>query len=124
MARITGSLLISARGGSGWESASDARAGGGAGVNAERETRKAEQARPAPARLFRVSTSAFRVSQDPIHQRTQEHDDADNAIGGKKGRIEPRQVSGFHEVVLPGNQPRPDGNAGVVGEPEVRPDPE
>src|SRR2546430_9557120 len=115
MARITGSLLISARGGSGWESASDARAGGGAGVNAERGTRKGEQARPALARPFRVPTSALRVSQNSIHQRTQEHDDADYAIGGEEGGIEPRHGSGFHEGVLPGNQPRPDSNAGVVG---------
>src|SRR2546429_9407789 len=94
MARITGSLLISARGGSGWESASDARAGGGAGVNAERGTRKGEQARPALARPFRVPTSAFRVSQNSIHQRTQEHDDADYAIGGEEGRTQPPQRSG------------------------------
>src|SRR5439155_1344380 len=121
MARITGSLLISARGGSGSGNAWDAPAAEGAAENAERGTRKGEQARPALARPFRVPTSALRVSQNSIHQRAQEHDDADNATGGEEGGIEPRQVSGFHEVVLPGNQQRPDGNAGVAGEPELRP---
>src|SRR6059058_1951419 len=124
MAKITGSLLISARGGWGSESASDAQAGAGAGVNAERETRKAEQARPAPARLFRVSTSAFRVSQDPIRQRAQEHHDAHDAVGAEESRIEPRQVSRLHEPVLPRNQRRADGHADVVRDPEPRPHPE
>src|SRR5881628_2456855 len=119
MARITGSLLISARGGWRSESASDAQAGAGAGVNAERETRKAEQARPAPARLFRVSTSAFRVSQDPIHKGAQEHDYADQSVGAEEGRIDPRQVSRLHEPVLPRNQRRADGHADVVRDPEI-----
>src|SRR5213596_2710114 len=110
---MTGSLFISARGDSEWESASDERAGAGAGVNAERETRKAEQARPAPARLFRVSTSAFHVSRDPIHEGTQKHHDAHDAIGRKERRIDPRQVSRLHQAVLPRDQRRADGDADV-----------
>src|SRR5689334_14851390 len=108
---MTGSLLISARDGWGWESASDGRADGGARENAERETRKPEQAPPALVRLFRVSTSAFRVSQDPIYEGPEEHHDADNAIGGEECRIEPRQVSRLHQPVLPRNQRRASGEA-------------
>src|SRR6266851_37155 len=108
---MTGSLLISARDDSGWESAWDGRAGGEAVENAERGTRNAEQARPALARRFRVPTSAFRVSQYPIHQRSEEHHNADNAIRRKERRIEPRQVCRLHEPVLPRNQRRPNGDA-------------
>src|SRR5438874_12951413 len=103
---MTGSLFISPRGDSEWESASDERAGGGAGVKAERETQKAEQARPAPARLFRVSTSAFRVSQDPINKGDQKHDNADQSVGAEERRIELRQVSRPEVQVLTRNQPR------------------
>ena len=66
MARITGDRF-NAPSGSGSVSGADGRADGvGEAANAERETRKAEQARPALARLFRVPTSAFRVSQHPV----------------------------------------------------------
>src|SRR5216684_2396010 len=106
---MTGSLLISARDDSGWGSAWDGRAGEGALENAERGTRNAEQALPALAHLFPVPTSAFRVSQDPIHQRSEEHHDADKAIRRKERRIEPRQVCRLHEPVLPRNQRRPNG---------------
>src|SRR5207302_11124363 len=122
MARITGSLVI-ALAYSVRESASGAPAGGGAAENAERETRKAEQARSALARLFRVSTSAFRVSQHPVHEGAQEHHDAHDAVRGKKRRIEPRQVSRLDEPVLPRDQRGPDGDAAIVRDPEVAPAP-
>src|SRR2546428_3869416 len=115
MARMTGSLLITARDGSGWESAGDGRADGAVVENAERGTANAEQARLALARLFRVPPSAFPVSQDPIHQRTQEHHDADNAIGGEERRIEPRQVSPPHEPMLPLDHPFADSHAHIGG---------
>src|SRR5947208_14724402 len=111
MARITGSLLISARGGSGSGNAWDAPAAEGAAENAERGTRKGEQARPALARPFRDPTSAFRDSQNSIHQRTQEHDDADYAIGVEEAGIDQRQVSGLHEAVLAGKEPSPKRHA-------------
>src|SRR6266581_5544855 len=115
MARITGSLVVTARDGSGWGSAWGAPAAGGAAENAERETRKAEQARPALARLYRVPTSAFRVSQHPIHQRTEEHHDAHDAVRGEERRIQPRQVSRLHELMFPRDQRCADGDADVVG---------
>src|SRR3989442_3784355 len=124
MARMTGSLLITARDGSGWESAGDGRADGAVVENAERGTANAEQARLALARLFRVPPSAFPVSQDPIHQRTQEHHDADNAIGGEESRIEPRQVSRLHEPMLPCDQRCAESNADLVGNAQPPADPE
>src|SRR6266496_4360803 len=124
MARITGSLVVTARDGSGWGSAWGAPAAGGAAENAERETRKAEQARPALARLFRVPTSAFRVSQHPVHEGPQKHDNADQPVGAEKRRIEPRQVTRLDELVLPGDQDSAERDAAEVGDAEVGAEPE
>src|SRR6185437_7736691 len=120
---MTGSLVI-ARADSEWESAWDGRAGEGARENAERGTRKAEQARPALVRLFRVSTSAFRVSQDPIYEGPEEHNDAHNAVRGEEGRIEARQVSRLYELMFPRDQRCASGDADVVGDTHPRADPE
>src|SRR6185437_5393420 len=112
---MTGSLVI-ARADSEWESVSGELADEGAPENAERGTRKAEQARPALVRPFRVPTSAFRVSQDPIYEGPEEHHDAHDAIRGEEGRIEARQVSRLHELMFPRDQRCADGDADVVGD--------
>src|SRR2546430_17646166 len=100
MARITGSLVIDR---AYWVqgSASGGPAGGGAAENAERETRKAEQARPALAHLFRVPTSAFRVSQHPIHEGPQKPHNADQPVGAEKPRLQPRPGTRLRRLVLP-----------------------
>src|SRR6266851_6502713 len=106
MAKITGSLLISARDGSGWESASGGPAGAGEAVRGAwyGVASSAPQASGAP---HQPSTTHHAViSQHPVHQRAQEDHDADNAIGGEERRIEPRQVSRLHQVMLPCDQRR------------------
>src|SRR6266513_5134838 len=64
------------------------------------------------------------ASQHPVHEGAQEHHNAHDPVRGKKGRIEPRQVSGLHEPVLPRDQRGTDHDAAVVSDSEAGAEPE
>src|SRR5205809_5694049 len=123
MARMTGSF-VNARAGSVWDCAWGALADEGAAENAERGTRKAEQGCSELAHLFRVPPSAFRVSQDPIHQRAQEHDDAHDPVHREERRVEPRQIAWPHQLVLVGDEHGGSHDGREVREPKPRAQPE
>src|SRR5436190_23198708 len=73
---------------------------------------------PFPFPVSRVS------SQDSVHQRAEKHDDTDEPVGTEEGRVEPRQVSWLHQLVLPGDERRAERHPGVVGHTEPRADPD
>src|SRR5437763_15058757 len=80
---------------------------------------------PFPFPVSRVSSPVSRVSsQDSVHQRAEKHDDTDEPVGTEEGRVEPRQVSRLHQLVLPGDERRAERHPGVVGHTEPRADPE
>src|SRR5213082_1957449 len=98
MAKITGSLVITGLDGSGWESDGDGRADG-VGVRGARYAVASVAPRACAAPKQPRTTHRALASQHPVHEGAQEHHNAHDPVRGKKGRIEPRQVSGLHEPV-------------------------
>src|SRR2546430_13479678 len=123
MAKITGNRF-NAPSDSESDCAWGARAGGGAAAIADCGFRIADwngrvASRHDLAVPFRNPQSAIRNSQHPIHEGAKEHDDADNAIGGGKGRIEPRQDPPRGEPQRPPAPGGPDGGARGLFAPQV-----
>src|SRR5437870_3795550 len=79
---------------------------------------------PLPLSKRTSPLSLLPFSQDPIDQGAKEHDDADNPVGGKERRVEPRQVVRLHEPVLPGDEHGADRDPHVVrhAEPGAQPE--
>ena len=61
------------------------------------------------------------LSQNPIHQRAQEHHHTHDSIRIEERGIETRQITRFHELMLPDQDRRAHSDADIVPETEVRP---